>query len=140
MVMNAHMTTRSMFGDQAHSKRRSSPSYGFGSSTRGQAAKVFLSRDHAKLSAPNSSPGPSAYTLRASVGSQADGRKASSPQWVFGSSDRFSSGSVAKAENPGAYATLNPEPTGKYAQTRLSACAWEAHSACPEVYICCLYF
>ena len=82
--------TRSMFGDQAHSKRRSSPSYGFGSSTRNQAGKVFLSTDHAKLSTPGFSPGPTVYTLHASLGTQADGRKSSSPQWVFGSSGRFS--------------------------------------------------
>ena len=97
-----NMTTRSMFGDQVHSMRRSSPSFGFGSSTRTQAAKVFLSSDHAKLSTPGFSPGPSAYTLRASVGTQADGRKASSPQWVFGSSDRFGYGSKREVQNPGA--------------------------------------
>ena len=79
-----------MFGDQAHSKRRSSPSYGFGSSTRNQAGKVFLSTDHAKLSTPGFSPGPTVYTLHTSLGTQADGRKLSSPQWAFGSSDRFS--------------------------------------------------
>jgi len=78
-----------MFGNQAPSKRRSSPSFGFGSSTRNQAAKVFLSNDHAKLSTPGFSPGPSAYSLRPSVGTQPDGRKSSAPQWVFGSSDRF---------------------------------------------------
>lgn len=91
-----------MFGDQAHSKRRSSPCYGFGSGTRAQASKVFLSSEHAKLSTPGFSPGPSAYTLRASVGSQADGRKASSPQWVFGSSDRFGmNGGTKGVQNPG---------------------------------------
>jgi hypothetical protein len=90
-----------MFGDQVHSKRRSAPMFGFGSSTRSQAAKVFLSSEHAKLSTSGFSPGPSAYTLRASVGTQADGRKASSPQWVFGSSTRFMTGSKREMQNPG---------------------------------------
>ena len=97
-----NMTTRSMFGGQVHSKRRSAPSFGFGSSTRNQAAKVFLSSEHAKLSTPGFSPGPSAYTLRASVGSQADGRKTSAPQWVFGSNQRFLQ-SKREFQNPGAH-------------------------------------
>ena len=81
-----------MFGNQATSRRRSAPSFGFGSSTRNQAGKVFISREHAKLATSGFSPGPSAYTLRAAVGTQNDGRKRSSPQWVFGSSDRFMQG------------------------------------------------
>lgn len=101
-----------MFGDQAHSKRRSSPSYGFGSSTRNQASKVFLSAEHAKLSTPGFSPGPSAYTLRASVGNQADGRKASSPQWAFGSSDRFLGSGKKSIQNPGPGAYDMPAGVG----------------------------
>ena len=103
--MMAAMTTRSMMGDQPLSKRRSAPMYGFGSSTRTQASKVFLSREHAKLSTAGFSPGPRAYTLRASVGTQVDGSKASSPRWVFGSADRFG-GLVDKkgAQDPGARA------------------------------------
>lgn len=98
------LTTRSMFGDQPHSKRRSAPSYGFGSSTRNQAAKVFLSQEHAKLSTPGFSPGPSAYQLRSSVGSQPDGRKSSAPQWIFGSSGRFGAfGKSEKFPGPGSY-------------------------------------
>ena len=102
-MMMMEKTTRSMFGDQVYSKRRSAPMFGFGSSTRNQAAKVFLSAEHAKLSTPGFSPGPSAYTLRASVGYQADGRKASSPQWVFGSSDRFMASGSKGIQNPGAH-------------------------------------
>jgi len=100
-TMNPHLHTKTMFGTQATSRRRSAPMFGFGSSTRNQAAKVFLSQEHAKLSTPSFSPGPSAYTLRASVGSQADGRKASAPQWVFGSSDRFIQASRKEVQNPG---------------------------------------
>ena len=111
-TMNPHLQTKTMFGSQAHSKRRSAPSFGFGSSTRNQAAKVFLSQEHAKLSTPSFSPGPSAYTLRASVGSQADGRKASSPQWVFGSSDRFIQASRKEVQNPGPGSYDMPQGVG----------------------------
>ena len=100
-ALNPHMQSKSLFGVQATSKRRSAPSFGFGSSTRAQAGKVFLSQEHAKLSTPGFSPGPSAYTMRASVGSQSDGRKASSPQWVFGSSERFQQVSRKEVQNPG---------------------------------------
>lgn len=100
-ALNPHMQSKSLFGVQATSKRRSAPSFGFGSSTRAQAGKVFLSQEHAKLSTPGFSPGPSAYTMRASVGTQSDGRKASSPQWVFGSSERFQQVSRKEVQNPG---------------------------------------
>ena len=91
-----------MFGDQVYSKRRSAPRFGFGSSTRAQASKVFMSPEHAKL-APGFSdaPGPSAYTLRAAVGTQFDGSKASAPQWAFGSSERFSGNTKPADQNPG---------------------------------------
>lgn len=107
--MNANMHTKSMLGTQALSRRRSSPSFGFGSSTRAQAAKVFVSADHAKLATSGFSPGPSAYTLRASVGKQADGSKRSSPHWVFGSSERFMKASRAdgQAPGPGAYDSMS---------------------------------
>lgn len=100
-TLNPHMHTKSLFGTQATSKRRSAPSFGFGSSTRAQAAKVFLSQEHAKLSSPNNNPGPSAYTLRAAVGTQCDGRKSSAPHWVFGSSDRFQQASRKEVQVPG---------------------------------------
>ena len=101
MVNMAAMSTRSMFGDQVYSKRRSAPAFGFGSSTRAQAGKVFMSQEHAKLATPGFSPGPSAYTLRASVGAQVDGSKRSSPMWIFGTAERFSVAKRADA-NPGA--------------------------------------
>lgn len=96
----ANMSTRSMFGEQALSKRQSAPQYGFGSSTRENQAKVFTSPEHAKLSAPRVSPGPAVYSLRNSVGAQIDGRKNSAPQWAFGTAERFA-GEKRSSSNPG---------------------------------------
>lgn len=94
------MGTRSMLGDQVNSRRASAPKFGFGSATRAQAGKVFMSSEHAKLATVGFSPGP-AYNLVASVGTQVDGQKASSPQWVFGSADRFMGNTKPSHQNPG---------------------------------------
>lgn len=93
-----------MFGSQPVSKRPSAPAYGFGTASRAQANKVFMSKDHAKTSGGAHSPGPSVYTLRGSVGSQPDGRKASAPHWAFGTSERFTYEKKSQAApGPGAY-------------------------------------
>eukprot|EP00900_Chrysochromulina_parva_P021692 jgi/Chrpa1/4156/Chrysochromulina_OHIO_Genome00014500-RA len=100
--LNPNMQTRSMFGVQVLSKRRSGQRYGFGSSTRAVANKVFLSSEHAKLAPPNTiTPSPNAYTLRAAVGPQSDGKKPSAPLWGFGSADRFQGNTKPSAQNPG---------------------------------------
>jgi len=45
-------------GTQPRSDRRSNPQYGFGSSTREDAARVFISQEHAIASVPTTSCGP----------------------------------------------------------------------------------
>ena len=121
--MAATRSTRSMFGDQTLSRRTSAPQYGFGSSTRDHQAKVFTSQEHAKLSAPRDSPGPAVYSLRASVGAQVDGRKSSSPQWAFGTADRFLGGGRAGAmPGPGSYESksgLGPQVASQRGSTPL---------------------
>lgn len=111
------MMTKSMFGDQSVSKRQSSPAYGFGSGTRETTSKIFISSEHAKLQAPLSSPGPSAYTLKSSIAGQVDGRKMTAPQWVFGSSNRFSYENRSTATpGPGSYnlkESVGPQVTSK---------------------------
>ena len=92
--------SRSMFGTQVSSKRPSSAAYGFGTGTREHSSKIFVSPDHAKLEPNKSSPSPSAYTLPRSVGQQPDGRKATMPQWAFGTAERFTYEKKSKA-NPG---------------------------------------
>lgn len=100
-TLNPNMHTKSMLGPQVTSRRRSAPLYGFGSSTRQQAGKVFMSSEHAKLAPPNvPTPGPQ-YTVRAAVGPQVDGSKASAPMWMFGSSERFAGNTKPSAQFPG---------------------------------------
>jgi hypothetical protein len=86
-----HMTTRSTFGDQPSSVKASAPSFGFGTASREQAGKVFVSQEHTALAtAGTQSPGPAVYLLPASVGGkQPDGRKADPPVWGFGTAQRF---------------------------------------------------
>mmetsp|Transcript_15449 Transcript_15449/g.39847 ORF Transcript_15449/g.39847 Transcript_15449/m.39847 type:complete len:308 (+) Transcript_15449:95-1018(+) len=94
--------TKSMFGDQVYSRRRSAPRFGFGSSTRQQQGKVFMSTEHAKLAPPNvATPGAGTYAVRAAVGPQCDGSKASAPMWAFGKGERFGGNEKPAAQNPG---------------------------------------
>merc|ERR1712185_473085 len=82
--------TRSTFGAQPMSRRRTSPQFGFGSSTREHQDKVFISQEHAALNtAVPRSPGPATYVPRASIGPQVNAQMKSSPLWGFGNSQRF---------------------------------------------------
>ena len=88
--LNPNMSTRSMFGSQALSARRSAASYGFGSSTREHQAKLFVSQAHSATAGYGlGSPGPATYGLRSSVGRQEDARKASAPSYGFSTNERF---------------------------------------------------
>ncbi|KAL3909575.1 MAG: hypothetical protein SGPRY_009372, partial [Prymnesium sp.] len=64
--------TRSTFGAQCVSRRKTAPQFGFGSSTRSDHEKVFLSSHHASLNVAGvaRSPGPAAYVTPTSVGPQ----------------------------------------------------------------------
>lgn len=99
--------TRSTFGSQVASRRKSSPSYGFGSGTRDNRAKVFVSQEHAKLSpAFVCSPGPAApYSRRAAVGAQTESTSRSAPNYGFGTSNRFMQNDKHGPPGPGAYGT-----------------------------------
>jgi hypothetical protein len=94
-----------------HSVRRSAPSFGFGSATREQAGKLFVSQEHtSKALSRQISPGPARYTMLPSIGGpklgkQPDGRKPDPPVWKFATADRFLYG-YGKSEqrpDPGAY-------------------------------------
>ena len=90
---------KSMFGDQTLSNRRSAPSHGFGSSTRGHANKVFMGSEHAKTSSLSCTPGP-CYEMGSSCGSQGDSGKVSPPQWRFGTVDRDMASKVRLQSRP----------------------------------------
>lgn len=100
---------KSMLGQQVNSSHSSAPAYGFGSSTRAIAEKIYLSAEHAKLAVnPKASPGPAVYSMRSTVGPQVDGSLLSAPQWAFGSAGRFANDmpkDKAAAPGPGQYET-----------------------------------
>lgn len=94
--------TRSMLGTQVRGGKVSAPSYGFGSSTRKNQEKVFVSHEHAALEGGGDarSPGPAVYDCTASVGPQVDGNLESAPRWAFGKDDRFGRLKPTTINNP----------------------------------------
>lgn len=63
---------RSTLGTQISSSRTSAPSYGFGSASREQASKLFVSSEHSKLAGgKNASPGPAVYEQPSTLGPRA---------------------------------------------------------------------
>jgi len=81
------------------------PSYGFGTSNRAHAAKLYISKAHAEGSggAFVYSPGPASYTLTPSMGGQASTRGRTAPMSSFGKASRWSD-RVDTTPGPGAYA------------------------------------
>jgi hypothetical protein len=94
--------TRSTFGDQSSSRRRSAPSFGFGSGTREGREKVFVSQEHAAVSSGGTrSPGPAVYTQKSAVGGQVSSSARSAPQWAFGTSQRWMTNAKSAGSVPG---------------------------------------
>ena len=126
-------TTRSMLGEQPSSTKKSAPSVGFGSGTREQAGKLFVSQEHTALAtAGKHSPGPATYLLPPSVGGkQPDGRKADPPVWGFGTAQRFRprtapmkpDGHAGNTPGPGHYekppASVGPQVLARFSSAPL---------------------
>jgi hypothetical protein len=107
---------KSMFGQQPISQRRSSPSYGFGTGTRGHAAKVFMGPEHAKtynygISTRHGVP----YNAIDAVGPQQDSGKNSPPVWNFGTAERF--------RNTGRQSALLPGMATEFGEQSVDRCA-----------------
>eukprot|EP00326_Haptolina_ericina_P017642 CAMPEP_0181183046 /NCGR_PEP_ID=MMETSP1096-20121128/8214_1 /TAXON_ID=156174 ORGANISM="Chrysochromulina ericina, Strain CCMP281" /NCGR_SAMPLE_ID=MMETSP1096 /ASSEMBLY_ACC=CAM_ASM_000453 /LENGTH=283 /DNA_ID=CAMNT_0023271695 /DNA_START=1 /DNA_END=851 /DNA_ORIENTATION=+ len=98
------------FGPQAVSRRRTAEAYGFGSSTRADQGKVFISKGMAENPATvtnATSPGP-AYMAASGIGPQKLTRGRSAPSWGFGTNARFKgNGGMRGAANP---ADMTPGP------------------------------
>jgi len=92
-------------GVQVASSKPSLPRYGFGSSTREHANKVFISRDHAKLSGGKFAPGPGQYPVAPMTGAKVASSNggATSSAWGFGTSKRFDDQGKYRAPGPGHY-------------------------------------
>jgi len=113
--MSGETFVRSMLGDQLISTRESAPAFGFGTGTRAHQEKTFLTEDHAKLNLdPKRSPGPAVYEKKSTLGSQLESINGTEPQWVFGTSDRFSKPTKEAMKFPAANAyTLKPAIGGQ---------------------------
>ena len=68
-IMPEETFVRSMLGAQSIAHKTSAPMYGFGSGTRSQLEKIFVSQEHSALESGKESPGPAVYKHRAAVGS-----------------------------------------------------------------------
>lgn len=103
-------TTRSMLGEQPSSVKKSAPAFGFGSASREQVNKCFVSQEHTLIATGGMhSPGPAVYLLPPSVGGkQPDGRKPDPPTWGFGTAQRFRPKSAPL--KPDGHAGNNPGP------------------------------
>lgn len=91
-------------GKQVFSTKKSAPTINFGSSTRDQTKKMFISVDHEKSNYGECSPGPTTANPGKGIGAQQLSTNESSPRWGFGSGKRLSS-----------YATDTPGPGEYYA-------------------------
>lgn len=81
------------------------PTFKFGTGTREQNAKVFVSNEHSKGGgAFVYSPGPASYTCNSSIGTQATTRGRTAPGWGFGKANRFRDSYDTGTPGPGAYA------------------------------------
>lgn len=95
-------------GGNATSRLAAQPAYGFGTSTRSQSAKLYVSNHHASASGMGAtdSPGP-AYTIPSGIGRQVSTRGKSASAWGFGTAKRFDGpgvmGTNPLTPGPGAY-------------------------------------
>jgi len=100
-----------------HPTKESAPNFGFGTSTRENREKVFVSQEHAALASGSvRSPGP-IYNHLPAVGPQPTGSMASAPVWVFGTGQRFEAENKSTVDNPapGKYdcqSSIGPQPAG----------------------------
>jgi len=93
---------------QSDSQKHSYSSWKFGTSTRADQAKVFISPAHAKsVTEFIDSPGPCAYGHRGALGNQSDSRKNSNEMYGVGTDERFHNNNQRMLEKgtpgPGTY-------------------------------------
>ena len=92
--------------EQAKSSRVSSAAFGFGTTTREQLQRLYISPGHLKIRLGTVSPGP-VYDLHSSLGRQVLDSKTSYPAAKFRSEARFEEDRrenyARKTPGPGAY-------------------------------------
>jgi len=92
-------------GVQVASTKISTPRFGFGTSDRDKAAKVYISSEHEKVTGGRDAPGPGTYPIGNMTGSQnASSRQVTAARWGFGTAERFTPGNKqSSAPGPGQY-------------------------------------
>ena len=70
-------------GKQTQSKAVTEGSFGFGTSTRDHAEKVFIGKEQAKVFFGMESPGPAAYKVLSGVGKQCESRNQTEPGFTI---------------------------------------------------------
>ncbi|CAG9466691.1 unnamed protein product [Pedinophyceae sp. YPF-701] len=118
-LMGPRSGTRSQFGLQSESHKRSSPQVGFGSAPRFDSKqKRFISKGHSHALLPVWTPGPGTYKREGALGKQAYSERISKGEFSFCSDNRFGPSVrerqvAGKVPGPGAY----PHPTSLGDQT-----------------------
>merc|ERR1712188_197611 len=98
--------TKSGFGPQSFSNRRSAPSYSIGKAPNHVTVpKEFLSPEHEKsVNAGLHSPGPAVYDSKSSLNEQVQSKKRTAPSFAFGTASRFRAPKGASSSpGPGTY-------------------------------------
>lgn len=93
----------STLGKQAVSRKATLPAFSFGSSTRDQQERRFLTKDHEKSSYGKGSPGPGTANPWSGVSKMTEATKKTSAYTKFGHDRRFK-GYGKDVPGPGAYA------------------------------------
>ena len=134
----------SVGGKQPDGRHADAPLYGFGSASRDQVNKLFISQQHTlTLMAGKGSPGPAGYTLPPSVGGkQPDGRKKDPPCWTLSKSPRVTMDDEEigkRSPGPGANYHIPSVTTGPQVQARRSSSTAGpgTHSLLPVVAAAC---
>ena len=89
-------------GTQVSSSKPSLPRFGFGTGNREHAAKVFISKEHEKVTGGRDAPGPGAHAIPSLTGKPVvAGKQKSGAAWGFGTSKRFTDAFAHQKGNPG---------------------------------------
>merc|ERR1711865_1158677 len=94
----------SALGGQITSQHASASKFKFGTATRKQSEKVYLTHSHEREYIGMHSPAPNMYNLSSAIGPQSSSRNLSAPNFKFGSADRFSEVRVRDGKLP----SMNP--------------------------------
>lgn len=111
----------SSVGKQVDSTKQTAGKASFGSSSRDDLGKVFISTDHEKINYGVESPGPSRYQSQGAVGKQNLSEKTTFPSWRLGTEKRFNYDFIQRAVGiPGAGQYSNTIACGRQVLSKKS--------------------